>query len=97
MKRTFGDHLYKMTLNATKSMIGHALGGASALELVATIMAIQTGKIHPTINVKEPEEEIKGVDIARDEVRERDVRVALSNSFGFGGHNSAIVVSRYGE
>jgi len=82
----------KILMNATKSMIGHSLGAAGGLEAVAVIKAIQTGYVHPTINLESPEE----LPFATSGQKERmDVDVAISNSFGFGGHNSTIVLGRY--
>ncbi len=82
----------KILMNATKSMIGHSLGAAGGLEAVATIKAIQTGFVHPTINLESPED----LPFATSSQKERlDVDVAISNSFGFGGHNSTIVLGRY--
>ncbi len=81
-----------ITMNATKSMIGHALGAAGGLEAVAVIQALRTGKIHPTINLEDPEELHFDVPTS---VRERDIKYAISNSFGFGGHNSTFVFARY--
>ncbi len=95
IKKVFENHLDKVRVNATKSMIGHALGGAGALELVATIKAIETGMVHPTINVTQPEEELAGIHIVQDKAEAFRVDHAISNSFGFGGHNSVIAVSRY--
>jgi 3-oxoacyl-[acyl-carrier-protein] synthase II len=95
LKKVFGPHLENMRVNATKSMIAHALGAAGALELIATVMAIQTGKVHPTINLTDPEEELAGINVVRDKAEEFSVNAAISNSFGFGGHNSVIVVSKY--
>jgi len=83
----------KITMNATKSMIGHALGAAGGLEAVATLMQMQEGKIHPTINLEEPEEGIAlHVPI---KMIEKDIQYALSNSFGFGGHNASVIFSPY--
>lgn len=80
-------------INATKSLIGHALGGASGLEAIVTIKAIETGWIHPTLNLEDPEE---GLDfIVPKEKMRADIKVAISNSFGFGGHNSVIVLAPY--
>jgi 3-oxoacyl-[acyl-carrier-protein] synthase II len=95
LKKVFGSHLEKMRVNATKSMIGHALGSAGALELIATVMAIQTGKLHPTMNLTDPEEELAGINVVPDIAEDFSVNVAISNSFGFGGHNSVVVVSKY--
>lgn len=91
----FGQHVSNIKLNATKSMIGHCLGAAGGLEAVATVMAIQTGKIHPTINVDNPEGALGQLDIVRDTAQDLKVDVALSNSFGFGGHNSTLVFAPY--
>lgn len=84
----------KVTINGTKSMIGHGLGAAAGLEAVATVKAIHTGKVHPTINLEDPEEGIQGFDVPTEAV-ERDIDVAISNSFGFGGHNSAVLFSKF--
>lgn len=96
VRSVFDNDVSHMKMNGTKSMIGHALGAAGGLEAVATIKAIQTGKIHPTINVTDPEPEID-IDIVRDTFQEADVRVGISNSFGFGGHNSTVVFGKYVE
>ncbi|CAL8465756.1 g5292 [Coccomyxa elongata] len=78
-------------INGTKSMIGHLLGAAGAVEAIATIQAIRTGLLHPTINVEDPEDEIDMGVIVGAEKQAMDVNIALSNSFGFGGHNSSIL------
>lgn len=95
LKKVFGSFLSKLKVNATKSLIGHALGGAGALEMIATLMAIKTGWIHPTINVDDPEEELAGIDIVPNKAIQVPVAHAVSNSFGFGGHNCVIVISKY--
>jgi 3-oxoacyl-[acyl-carrier-protein] synthase II len=84
----------KLKMNATKSMIGHALGAASGIEAVATVMAIQTQKLHPTINLANPEPELE-FDAVAHVACDHKVEVALSNSFGFGGHNSSVVFAKY--
>ncbi|MDB6081190.1 MAG: 3-oxoacyl-[acyl-carrier-protein] synthase chloroplastic [Chlamydiia bacterium] len=83
---------HKIKMNATKSMIGHALGAAGGLEAVAVVKAIQTGKIHPTINLEDPE--LVGFDTP---IKQENlaINVAISNSFGFGGHNATIVFAPY--
>lgn len=81
-------------MNATKSMIGHCLGAAAGMEAVATVKAIQTGKLHPTINMDNPEPELD-MDIVQNEAQNHKVSRALSNSFGFGGHNASIIVGAY--
>lgn len=95
IKALFGAHAEKLYINATKSMLGHCLGAAGGLEAIATIKAIQTKKIHPTINLDEPEEEVKGLNLVPHVAQEASVKVALSNSFGFGGHNASIVLGQY--
>ena len=84
-----------MKMNATKSMTGHCLGAAAGIEAVATVKAIQTSKLHPTINLKEPEKELEGFDPIPDGPIDHEIDVAMSNSFGFGGHNSAILLAPY--
>ncbi len=95
IKTVFGDHIENVSINATKSMIGHCLGAAGGIEAIATIKAIQTGKIHPTINVDDPEEIMAGIDYVPNQPRDKQVTAALSNSFGFGGHNSTLVFGPY--
>ncbi len=91
----FGDRAADITVNSTKSMIGHCLGSAGSIELIAALMAMETGKIHPTINVDDPEEEILRFDVPLKEPREKQIDVALSNSFGFGGHNGVIAIAAH--
>jgi 3-oxoacyl-[acyl-carrier-protein] synthase II len=95
LKKVFGDHVKNMVINSTKSMIGHCLGAAGGIEAVAVLKAIQTGMIHPTINVDNPEEELDGIDIVPHKAKAHKVKVAISNSFGFGGHNSTLVFGPY--
>lgn len=95
IRNVFGAHTKKIKINATKSMIGHCLGAAGGLEAVATIMAIQTGKLHPTINLENPEPGLSDFDVVSERAQEHQVDVALSNSFGFGGHNSTLVFAPY--
>ncbi len=95
IRTVFKDHCKKIKINATKSMIGHCLGAAGGLEAVATIKAIQTGKLHPTINVDDPEPALEGIDIIPNVAKSHQVDVALSNSFGFGGHNSTLVFAPF--
>lgn len=83
----------KISINSTKSMIGHALGAAGGLEAVATVMSIKEGKIHPTINLENPEPDI-GFSVNSTE-KPLPIMVAASNSFGFGGHNATIIFSRF--
>jgi len=94
IKRTFGDHAYRMKLTATKSMIGHLQGAAGAVEAVATILAIEHGRIPPTINV-EHQDPACDLDYTIGTPRDHDIRLALSTGFGFGGHNTAVLFGRY--
>jgi 3-oxoacyl-[acyl-carrier-protein] synthase II len=82
-------------MNATKSMIGHCLGAAGGIEAIVTIKAIQRGKLHPTINLKRPEEGLGDINPVKDKGLDVKVNVALSNSFGFGGHNSTVAFREY--
>lgn len=95
IKHVFGDHICNIKMNATKSMIGHCLGAAGGIEAVATIKAILTGMLHPTINIDNPEEELKGIDVVPHVAKPHKIKVALSNSFGFGGHNSSLLFAPY--
>jgi len=94
IKKTFGDIAKKIPVSSTKSMIGHLLGAAAAVELVATVLSIRDGVVHPTINYETPDPECD-LDYVPNEKRTVDVRYAMSNSLGFGGHNSAIIVGRF--
>jgi 3-oxoacyl-[acyl-carrier-protein] synthase II len=95
LKQYFGDHLSQVKINATKSMIGHCLGAAGGIEAIATIKAIETGELHPTINLEDPEEELAGLNVVPNQAQRHKVNVALSNSFGFGGHNSSLLFGPY--
>lgn len=95
LKQVFGDHTPKMKINSSKSMIGHALGAAGGLEGVATLKAIETGKVHPTINQDELDDDVQDLDTVPEKAQELDPDVAISNSFGFGGHNSVVAFSKY--
>ena len=88
----FGDHAYNLNISSTKSMTGHLLGGTAAIEALACIMAITRGVVPPTINVETLDAEIdSGLNLTLGECQHREVRTALSNTFGFGGHNSTII------
>ena len=82
-------------INSTKGMIGHLLGAASAVEAVACIKAIQLGEVHPNINLEDPEDDVELALLVGDKSEKLDVDVAVSNSFGFGGHNSAVLFGKY--
>lgn len=96
ISRVFGEHAQKIMINSTKSMTGHLLGAAGAVEAIVVALSIETGKVHPTVNFdhSEPELAALGLDIVK-EVRNAKVDLGLSNSFGFGGHNATIVLRRY--
>ncbi len=96
IKRAFGDAAYKVPISSTKSMIGHALGGAGGMEAVASVQTIRTGIIHPTINYTTPDPACD-LDYVPNEAREASVRTVLSNSFGFGGQNACLLFRRYEE
>ncbi len=97
VKQVFGPHVNNIKMNATKSMIGHCLGAAGGIEAIATIKAIETGMLHPTINLDEPEEELEGIDVVPHVAKPHKVTAALSSSFGFGGHNSSLIFAPYTE
>lgn len=95
VKKAFGSHIADIKMNATKSITGHCLGAAGGIEAIATIKAINTGMLHPTINLDDPEDEVKDIDTVRGSAKPHKITAAISNSFGFGGHNSVIVFAPY--
>ncbi len=96
IKRVFGEHAYRLCVNSTKSMIGHAFGAAGAIEALATIMAVHTDTIHPTINLETPDPACD-LDYVPNVCRHRTVNVALSNSFGLGGQNACLIFGKLRE
>jgi beta-ketoacyl-acyl-carrier-protein synthase II len=94
IKRLFGERAYEIPISSTKSMIGHTLGGAGAIEALACIQTIRTGIIHPTINLDTPDPDCD-LDYVPHQSRQADVRIALSNSFGLGGQNACLVLGRF--
>ena len=96
LKLALGEHAYRVPISSTKSMIGHLLGGAGAVEAVATLLTIDRGMIHPTINYETPDPSCD-LDYVPNQARRADVRIAISNGFGFGGQNCTIVLKRYEE
>ncbi|MCL6610889.1 MAG: beta-ketoacyl-ACP synthase II [Peptococcaceae bacterium] len=94
VKNVFGPHAYKIAVGSTKSMTGHLLGAAGGLEAVVCLLAIQRGVIPPTINLQTPDPECD-LDYVPNRAREADVNVALSNSFGFGGHNVTLIFKKF--
>jgi 3-oxoacyl-[acyl-carrier-protein] synthase II len=97
IKRVFGSDTDRIKVNATKSMTGHCLGAAGGIEAVATTCAIKNKELHPTINHHDPEEELGNIDVCAEGPVKLDVDVAISNSFGFGGHNAVLVMGRYDD
>ncbi|MFW0858883.1 MAG: beta-ketoacyl-ACP synthase II [Dehalococcoidia bacterium] len=94
IKRLFGDHAYKVSISSTKSMIGHLLGAAGGVEAIACVKTLNEGIVHPTINYETPDPECD-LDYVPNVASKRDVRVVLSNSFGFGGQNACLVFRRF--
>jgi len=96
LKMALGDHARRVPISSTKSMIGHLLGAAGAVEAIATLKTINEGVIHPTINLSNPDPDCD-LDYVPNDVRRQEVRMAISNSFGFGGQNCTLVLKRYEE
>ena len=95
-KKIFGDHAYKMMISSNKSMTGHLLGAAGGVEAIATALTIDNGVVPPTINYEDPDlEEGLDLDYVPNVARKAEVRAALSNNFGFGGHNACILLKKY--
>ena len=93
IKKVFGERAYQIPVSSTKSMIGHTIGAAGALEAITTVMALKHGIIPPTINYDNPDPDLD-LDYVPNHSRERTLQVAISNSFGFGGHNATLVFKR---
>ena len=100
IQRVFGDHVYDMNLDSTKSMTGHLIGATGAVEAMACVMALKDGIIPPTIN-HDPEDLDENIDyrinFTFDKAQKRDIRYALSNTFGFGGHNACLLFKKWEE
>ena len=98
IKEVFGDHAYNLNISSTKSMTGHLLGAAGAIEAIAGIMAIQEGTIPPTINFNEDDKD-EAIDyklnFTFNKAQKREVNAVLSNTFGFGGHNACVILKKY--
>ena len=95
MKTILGDAAGRVPITANKSMLGHTLGAAGAIEAIVTILTIRDGCVPPTINMVDPDPEAQGLDLTPNRAARHDVRTALSNSFGFGGQNTALVFQRW--
>ncbi len=95
IRRVFGDEATKLNISSTKSMTGHLLGAAGAIEAIASIMAIEKGIIPPTINFKEPDPECgEDLNYTFNKAQEREVNAVISNTFGFGGHNASLLLTK---
>ena len=100
IRNLFGEHAYKLNISSTKSMTGHLLGAAGAMEAVFTVLSIRDGIVPPTINHAEGDDDPEidyGMNFTFNKAQKRDVKVALSNTFGFGGHNASIVFRKVEE
>ena len=95
LRTLLGDHAPSVAITANKSMLGHTLGAAGALESISVIQALRTGVVPPTINLTDPDEEAAGLDLTPLRATHRDLRIGLNNSFGFGGQNAALIFRRW--
>ncbi|MGO8672749.1 MAG: beta-ketoacyl-ACP synthase II [Capsulimonadaceae bacterium] len=96
VKTVFGEHAYKLAMSSTKSMTGHLLGAAGAVEIIATTLALRDGILPPTMNLENPSEDCD-LDFVANASRKHQVEFGMSNSFGFGGHNATIILQRWSE
>ena len=94
IRAAFGSHAERLLVSSTKSMTGHMLGAAGGTEAILSILALRHGVIPPTINLENPDESCAGIDLVPNQAREKDIRVAISNSFGFGGTNGTVLFSK---
>ena len=100
IKEVFGQHAYELNISSTKSMTGHLLGAAGAVESIASILAIKNGIVPPTINHEEGDNDENidyDLNFTFNKAQKREVNVALSNTFGFGGHNACVIFKKYAE
>ena len=95
IRTIFGEHADDIPITANKSMIGHTLGAAGAIEAIVTILSIREGCVPPTINLEDPDPAAEGLDLTPDRAARHDIEIALSNSFGFGGQNTALIFRRW--
>ena len=95
IRTIFGDHAAHVAVSANKSMLGHTLGAAGALESISVIQALRTGIVPPTINLTNPDDAAMGLDLTPGSATRRELRIGLSNSFGFGGQNAALIFRRW--
>jgi 3-oxoacyl-[acyl-carrier-protein] synthase II len=95
IKSVFGEHAYRLAVNSSKSCLGHSLGASGAIELIVCAKSIEKGMLHPTANLQEVAEDCDPkMDFVPGEAREMDVKIALSNSLGFGGHNCSLIIGK---
>jgi 3-oxoacyl-[acyl-carrier-protein] synthase II len=94
IKTVFGEHAYNIPVSSTKSMTGHLVGAAGAVEAILTALMIQEGVVLPTINYQNPDPECD-LDCVPNEPRKQNLRTAMSNSFGFGGHNATLILRKF--
>ena len=95
IKKVFGEHIYKVAISSTKSMTGHLLGAAGAIESIASILAMNNGIVPPTINQFELDPEIDpNIDFTFNKAKKREMNYVLSNTFGFGGHNGTVIFKK---
>ncbi|MBQ4174518.1 MAG: beta-ketoacyl-[Prevotella sp.] len=100
IKEVFGDAAYKLNISSTKSMTGHLLGAAGAIEAMACLLAVKNDIVPPTINHQDDDEDPEidyNLNFTFNQAQKREVRAAISNTFGFGGHNACVVFKKYAE
>jgi 3-oxoacyl-[acyl-carrier-protein] synthase II len=97
IRTTFGDRAGKIPVTSNKSMLGHTLGAAGAIEAIVTILSIRESCVPPTINLDDPDDAAEGLDLTPNTARSHDIKIAISNSFGFGGQNTTLVFRRWAE
>ena len=96
LHKVFGEHLYSMNINSTKSMTGHLLGAAGAVEAISSILSINNSLIPPTINHQTKDEAIdEKINFTFNKAQQREVTYAMSNTFGFGGHNACVLFKKF--
>jgi len=94
IKKVFGEYAKEIPVSSTKSMTGHLLGAAGGVELITCLLAMEKGVIPPTMNYKYPDPDCQGLDFVPNQARKKEVKVAMSNSFGFGGHNAVLIIKK---
>jgi 3-oxoacyl-[acyl-carrier-protein] synthase II len=97
IRTIFGDRARKISITANKSMLGHTLGAAGAIEAIVTIQSIRESCVPPTINLEDPDDAAEGLNLTPNTAQAHDIRTAMSNSFGFGGQNTALIFRRWEE